>query len=1029
MEKPSLSLPLSSEAHVMSLEEFIARNVSELPQMVQVDKGFCGTSANQSIKTGDVLIIYKVERERKVKAKHSSSGRTLCLPRISDLKLELVSEHSQDEFTTLDAIAKLPSAAFIRIVENVPLFGLLAGDILQISRDPPYLNLSTVRCFIVNLKDPVQMDLPLTLEGRFQVLANHGIFTTDEVLQNCTLPVNVRVVSYGNKAMVDGSSEHPRAKQRSIFGKILVECEIEEEVVYAISTREQNILLMFPSTLDMNVAQCMSRERFTSRWGAEFEKLLEALPNETVLHELSNTNCISFTSDPVKRCSLESLQHFCFPFDCAQGIETSERQVSRVGFEFALDPPSMKEETATKEKGFQKFQPESFSEMKAPPLPPKVALIATRSHASSQEDLTKNFDNKQETEMEENSFETIDKQVVLSEQSLTNDLNDDSLPPSQSCVKLLEDMSQPQEGSKHSDVGDVNCKMQISGDIPYESEEPLFLASFTKRKAYEPSVDRNANVPSDEGLPVERKREQFSVRVLRPAQTGSDLPRREHGALPEATDDPLSSREKEADLDLNFESSEANTNKKHNMQKDEEASSEQSDEENNNFDDLDPDCSKKMFFEHTENDNEISLPSLGAKSKEEHRMNGESTKRKFFQSLTLMPRMFRQDPSRAGRKKEQAPKEKSNSVRIPPRKATSCDNILISSPRDDDFESMTNIKKYLETQAKLDRALVQINRLQNQRSKNLATGTKPKNSIKSVNAQETGLREFESGGSSETENEVEEQNPRNVFPEQTGKERAPHTQANTSEQSSPAPATFALRQATPTWLNQNPKEKEISENCEGETYGRRPEIPHDRSPHFSIEPTDAESVMPLDRASQRENGRSHGSSRRENDENGPNPGDSNETCWSYRTHFTSTFGVELNECEMKSELKKTIQQTKWTTDELMELIEILRRKLLEVNRVPYVNLAPSQERQRSLSEDLVNAHGPSSFPAPNEITRKDKPPYVNISQASGEPNMPSHQNLVQDSRDPFTVKDLKTLPNRSHGKPPIPTPRSTLSSI
>lgn len=290
------------------------------------------------------------------------------------------------------------------------------------------------------------------------------------------------------------------------------------------------------------------------------------------------------------------------------------------------------------------------------------------------------------------------------------------------------------------------------------------------------------------------------------------------------------------------------------------------------------------------------------------------------------------------------------------------------------------------------------------------------------------MREFEKRGSLQTKSEAEKQNGRKVFLEQTGKQRAPHTPANTSVQSSPTPEPFASRQATPSWLNQNPRQQQTGENCERETYGRRSEMPNNKTPHSAIEPTDTESVMPLNRASQRENGQSH-DSRRENDENGPYHEDFDEKCWSCVAHFTSALSVELSECEMKNELKKSIQQTNWTTGELMELIEILRRKIMEVNHVPYVNLPPSQERQRSLSEDLSNAHDSSSSPAWNEVTRKGMPPYVNVSQASREPIMAPYQNLVQDSRESFTVTDSQRLHNRSHGKPPIPTPRSTPSSI
>ena len=1045
MAKPSP--PTTCEERFYTLDEFIALHGSELPQIVQVGKGFSGTSLNQSVETGEVLIMYKVERKGKILAQHLSSGRKLCLPRTSHLKLELVSELStKDGFTTLNALLKLPSR-FFHILENIPSFGLIAGDILQLNREPPYLNLNTARCLIVNLKDPVQVDLPLSLEGKFQALPNYGVFSIDEVLQKCSLPINARVISYGNQPTVDSSSEHARALQRSLFGNILLKREIEEEVVSAITPRKQNNILMFPTKLDISVAKCMPQQMFLSRSGAEYKQLLNAIQNEKVAQDTLNADYVYFTSDPVRRYSLEMLQRFSFPFDREQRIVTTEGRVSKGGYGFALDPPFQKQTITLEDKG---IQPKSFSEIEAPPLPPKMTSFATRSHVSSKKDPVRNFD-KQESEIQAYSFEINGKQEALTTGCLQNDLNNHT-SPLRTRDQPLENKTLLLDESKQRDKRDTTPKMQMLDDFLSESEEPLFLESFSKREAYEPHVDVNANVPSAEGLPMDSKRKQSIERILQPTQTGCDLSYNHHRPPPESTEEPFRLREKDANQDFTTATGETATNrnqqsKEHNMLDDEGSSSDQSDEDNNNINFLDLNFPKKSPDHYTESKTEIEghfsrdLKSPRGNDEEEQRMNGDSQKKKFFHSLTLKPRWFRQDASKPGKKnKEQVLKTKSNSMKVPPRHAASCEDILISSPREDDFECLVNIAKYLETQEKLTKALAKINRLQTQGPKNLETATTPEHSNELLmNSQETGSTE--SGGCSQrTESKVEIRGRQDGFSEQMEKQTTPFTPAKTLDQGAPGlPVSqpFALRQGNTNSLNQNPREQGRSENHHVETNSRRPEMPHNRPAHVATDANDPESAITPSSSSQRENG--HGqlrsledSTRRENGEDSePCPEDSSRT-WRYcRGHFTDAFGVELSEYEAKNELKKTILQTNWSEDELIELSEILRRKFIDVNRihVPYVNLAASQQRQWGLSMDLINTEGASPFPTSNEVKRKGMPPYVNINQASGGPGMPPYENIGQDSRQTFRENELQRLPSRSQGKPPIPTPRSERSSI
>ena len=107
-------------------------------------------------------------------------------------------------------------------------------------------------------------------------------------------------------------------------------------------------------------------------------------------------------------------------------------------------------------------------------------------------------------------------------------------------------------------------------------------------------------------------------------------------------------------------------------------------------------------------------------------MGGKIGARKgLFRSLSLKSRRFRQQSASSGEKSEKLGviternrgAANTDPINVPLRKAASCDNFscLLSSPKDDDFECIKNITKFLEVQAKLKKAEARIAYLENQR--------------------------------------------------------------------------------------------------------------------------------------------------------------------------------------------------------------------------------------------------------------------------------------------------------------------------
>lgn len=1012
----------SGKTRYHRLDDFIALNGTKLPQIVKVGQGFHGTSVDQSVETGEVLIIFRVEREKKILARQVSSGRGLCFSRTCNMKVEMfIPDAFLEEFSTLDPMVKLPSR-YVRVLENMTSFGLLTGDVLQLSRERPYSNGCDVRCLLVNLKDPVYVDLPAKVEGKFQALSKYGIFSIEEVLKNSALPVKVRVVADNNVC------KHATPLAKDKIGNIHLEREFEGDTVFAISVSKENSIVLMPSTLDISVAQFMPHQDFSSSSGAKYKQLVNEIENDTVLHSRLSEDYIYFTSDPVKRYDLQMLEFVSFPFTRQQGVVTGGRRDARGETQndlcLGLYSTAQTQQASFKSDG---IQPHIFSENEVPPLPPKMTLTATQYRVSSKNDQVYDTESKRESE-------TYGKQEALT-CCLQNDLHVQALfcPCDQSTENTL-----LQPGPKQKDV---TSKMHIFG---YNFSESGRAASHSEKTAYEPDVDVSSNLALFASAQADSRPKQSLVEFSQATETPCRSPCSFPGIRAEIADDkgshlprkPLSFMETDLNQDFTTETCEKVT--KREEQKRHRSSPVQSDEseENSTKDNLDPSipdnyaANVKYWCQQgsvesagSVKQGELKSPK-GNSEGEFGRANEDNPKKNFFHSLTRKPRWFRQDASKSSKKdKGQELKAKSKSMKIPPGHAASCEDILISSPREDDFECMSSITKYLQTQEKLTKALVHISRLESQGLRGVETAPVTERNREFANGKQKSCNE-NGNDWPKIQGDVDTQDS------QIPDKPLPFTPTNTPEDPHaselPVPHHFDFRQCSRALQHQNPLGHGDSDPRRGECNRERHGTSIDGATGAASKTSYSESVKPLGSSYQNDGGRGDG--RRESDDRGSCQEELNKRCPSCRNYFTDTFGEDLSESEAKNNLKKAILEINWSDHEWMELTEAVRRKRAEAGRVhfPYVNL-PSLA---TFSSDFTCA-ADSSYPKTNEEKnrRVGMPPYENLNQESARSATLPYHDFPGDASQTSMNDDFQRLTNRSQGKPPIPTPRSKRSSI
>ena len=977
---------------------------------------------NHTIDPGEVLVIYNVQRDRKVLAR-DFKGRELCLSK-RNWRVKVISDINQQEYDTL---VNVPSRYF-RVLHDIRSFRLFAGDILLFMKDPPHLpNARNLRCCLVSCTDQVCLDLPAKLNGTFQALPNYGMISMERVLTECSLPVKISLEHERQNGIF-----HCAEEETTSIINVQIDREIEEDTVFAISP-SKNSILVFPKSLNIAVAQLMPQHEFVSSRGLEYTQVLRTIENDQVLQNAIRGNSVYYTSEPIRCYRFKKL---LFP---SFGAEKEDKRVEE-GIEEELIPEASSESPPPRQKAVftsESNQPCSFSEKSVPPLPAK-----TKNSTVKQYQFTTKNNEVQQTESQQESEKQENSKQARSTQEVSHNLGFLVQHKSHTSTwAATTGTSTPAPREKKQ------MNLSRREKLETESDDNVFSAC-------EPQCGVNANsVTVNSGTLSVTLRKGTLGNHLEPKrllcnkpcwlaeantteQTKSTIKGKESSTM-KHSDSPFEQRESDEgsetqltqDLFVSTQSdfsptwqakSFSSCSKAHQKEfkviKCSESSAELSEEDNE-----DSDCNDFSILEKQEafkqnipeRNEDQSKPvdrlyqgDLEAGNMKMYRTNEDNTKKSLFHSLTRRPRWFRLETGKPGKKEKRQESSKSEAVRISPRNAASCESLWISSPKEDDFECISSITKYLETKEKLTRALVTINSLEMKGLESADTMTDNTNEYlqgKPVSDEDRKVSKMKENIAKPDKNPEESHD----ISTQTTDVQSPtiFSRDISSEETSGSliPATHypQLKCESLTFNGNNPDYS--SEAKEG--------IPYNLCGcSTSCEDFDSYMLMLPSFGSDRhmewhrkDRGVEHGA-------------DEQETCSCTRN--LGVFGGELSESTAKRELKKAILKLKWTEEEWAELTDAVRCNGRKRAFPPYANFLCNGSN-RCISKDQIFI---DTSRTPNWSMRRAMPPYMNIPKPEG------IQGVNQQTGQGF-VNDVQRLANLSLGKPPIPTPRSGRSSV
>ena len=956
---------------------------------------------NHTIDPGEVLVIYKVQRDRKVLAR-DFKGRELCLSK-RNWKVKVISDISQQEYDTL---VNVPSRYF-RVLHDIRSFRLFAGDILLFMTDPPQPpNARNLRCCLVSCTDQVCLDLPANLKGTFQALPNYGLISMERVMTECSLPVKV-------------SLEDEEEETTPIIN-VQIDREIEEDTVFAISPSKNSILL-FPKSLNIAVAQLMPQHEFVSSKGLEYTQVLRTIENDQVLQKAIRGDSVYFTNEPIRCYRFQKLLFPSFP---------AEKKDKRERIKEELIPEATSESYLRRQKAVftsESNQPCSFSEKPVPPLPAKTKNATVKQYqVTAKNNEVQHTESKQESEKQENSKQARSTQeashnlgFLVQHKSHANTwaatIGTSTLAPREktemnsSGREKLETESddnvfsacEPQRGV-NANSGTVNSgtlsvrvrKGALANHLqPKQSRcnKPCWLAEVnttankTKNttKGKEPSTKKHSDSTFEQRESDERGETQLTPDLF--VSTQNDF-------SPTWQDKSFVSCRKAYQKELK-------------VIKSSESSAELSEEDNE-----DSDCTDFSILEKQEafkqniperNEEQSKPVDRGVNQGDPavgnikmYRTNEDNSKKRLFHSLTRRPRWFWQEAGKPAKKEKRQESSKSEAVRISPRNAASCEDLWISSPKEDDFECMSSITKYLETKEKLTRALVTINSLEMKGWESADTMTDNTN-------------EYSQGKPVSDEDRKDSKKKENVAkPDKDLEDRHDISTKTTHVQSPTIFSREILSEETSESLT--PVTHYSQPKCDSEANEGIPYNLHGCSTSYE----DADSyVLMLP---------SFGSDRHmewhRKDRGVEDGADEQETCSCTRN--LGVFGGQLSESAAKRKIKEAILKMEWTGEEWAELTDAVRCNGRKRAFPPYVNLL-SNGSNRCISKDQIFIDTSRNL---NRSMRRAMPPYINIPKTEG------MQGVEQHTGQGF-VNDVQRLANLSLGKPPIPTPRSGRSSV
>lgn len=290
----------ASKVASVNLSTYLQCYGSTLPRTVKIVEGFCGISSEDTLEADQILVIYKVERQKMLVALDQCK-QEVCVPWNSKNKVQLLPPGYHDEHMTIQELFDAYQTPYFRVLEDIPLLEIYSETTMILLGGLPIRN-NLIKCEVIGLHDSREVLLPLQLQGRFQPLLDATEYYLEEVLAQFQLPVNIRFVRQSQ------ANNNTCVGLLSNFGNIRLMRETEVEMVFAASLDDQISLNVFPKTLDIYVSFGFKLSAGTSKKIKECRQSLAA--NEKSLKRLDRiiTNSAFLRACPVRRFTLESLQ-------------------------------------------------------------------------------------------------------------------------------------------------------------------------------------------------------------------------------------------------------------------------------------------------------------------------------------------------------------------------------------------------------------------------------------------------------------------------------------------------------------------------------------------------------------------------------------------------------------------------------------------------------------------------------------------------------------------------------------------------
>ena len=984
----------SSNRTFYRLDNFIAQCGGAMPQIVRVGNRIFGTEI-QKLRCGDVMLIYKIEKKKKILAR-DIRGKEFFIPSTCNWKLDLIEKSSEHVY---GKICDVPSR-LVCVIEDILSFDIAAGDLLLFSTEPfRESKAGLLRCRRLNSRDRLHIKCPANLKGKFQAVQIKGSFSNHQVLKQFHLPVTGHIV-FPEEKTANCSKKVVSALESK--GMVQIEREIDEEIVFMIPICGDDCILTFSTSLEIFVTQCTNRETFLSLNAEEYFGLMNAIKTDQTLQDKISVDQVYFTSKTARCFRMNALRVPFFRFEqnesTAALIErgTTTQQHPELKGKYPLRSTQEKTSRVT---GQSSLQNSSMND--ALQTPPK--------EAKGEEKDKMTLDHKHENERYSKFLEGRSKQEVIDAKQpdgpkLAQFFKDEEYGAENETNRSLElQGGQTWAKGRMHFVGDISSARHARFDKQGKLADKSRFSQLGKEtfEHFPPSQHTTSH-----GRYVCKRKDSktvgYSIGKYPMDSTNNGI----HHQLTE----PLILKEDNPEDKL----AEVNHDKE------------------NDHDKL---LVRQNLTGNIERDRTRDLKNVNFRPKQEDKspkefakdgMGGKIGARKgLFRSLSLKSRRFRQQPASSEEKSEKLGviternrgAAKTDPINVPLRKAASWGNFscLLSSPKDDDFEYIRNINKFLEVQAKLKKAEARIAYLENQRleptdEEDMMT----QDTAKSAPAtQDQELRFVRENKERRTERDVKIQ--RNVqlnqvlsFQEKSKKSFS--LKSSSLKKGGDASSTSSLPDDpdfTPL-INKDPGDSTDDEVFINETE-RRLKISHNPQRSTTSDEDDDEGYVFM-------------SSPSVSDHPLPNTAPP-VSCVTARNDITAVKEGEDHsyDVDKKRDLRKTILEVPWTEEEWTKLTELVRYEMNQRKKrqmVPYTNW-PLNGSQSNLLPEHSGAHSSSHQ---EENRRKEMVSNENLNQQAA-----ANEQLSQGQQ--TLINDPQLLVRGSLRRRPVPTPRIRRASL